>query len=118
MQGGNLNDALSVQLDDALIRPRYLIDIASTHLQASHFYLVLAALRSTEVFVRLEITGHEEFGLVDIGNILLSDNLFDSVEGVDEPEPAVVALYQFLSLQLLDGFVEAAEVEGPVADRA
>jgi hypothetical protein len=30
----------------------------------------------------------------------------------------VVALYQFLCLQLLDGFVEASEVEGPVADRA
>ena len=117
LQSRDLNDTLPIQLDNTLVRPCDLIDVSSGHLETAHLYLVLSALRPAQVFVWFEVARHEELGLVDVWYVLLGDDLFDPVERVDEPESAVVAFDQLFCLQFLDGFVEAAEVEGPIANR-
>ena len=113
----NFDDPFSIQLDDALIGPSDLINVSSRYLQATHLYLILASFGAAEVFIGLQIASHEKFGLVDIGNILFSNDFLHSVERVDESKPAVVAFYNLLGLKLLDRFVEAAKMEGSIAYR-
>jgi hypothetical protein len=102
LQSWDFNDSLSVELDDALVGPGDFVDIAGGDLQTAHFYLIFAALGPAEIFVGLEVAGHVELVLVDVGDVLFSDDFLDPVQGVDEPEAAVVALDSLLRLKLLN----------------
>ena len=117
MKCRDFNYSFAIEFDDALIRPGDLVVVKVGYLKTSHFYLIFVLLFA-EVFVGFQIAGDREFIVNDIGDVLLSNNLFNLVEGVNKPHSAVIALNSLFHLNFLVRFIEAVEMKLFVANRA
>ena len=119
LQGRDLNDPLAIELDNALVRPSYLVVFRTRHLETSHLDFVshLVLLLFAEVFIGFEVTLQPKFVLCDVGNVVFSNHFLDFVEGVYKPHAAVVALNRLFALLFAGRLIQALEMERSVADR-
>lgn len=53
----------------------------------------------------LHITNNVELIFSNIGDVVLSNDIFDFVQRVDKPQSAMIALNWFFGFELSDGFV-------------
>ena len=113
----DLYNSLTVEFNDALVRPGDLIVVKVGYLETPHFYLIFVLLFA-EVLVGFQVAGYGEFIVNNIGDVLLSDNLFDLVERIDKPHSAMIALYSFFHFDFLVGFIETIEMKLFVANWA
>ena len=111
----DLNNSLAIEFDNALVRPGDLIVVKVGYLQTSHLYLVFVFLFA-KVLIGFEVTGYGKFIVNNIGDVLLSDNLFNLVEGVNKPHSAVIALNSLFHLDFLVRFIETVEMKLFVAN--
>jgi hypothetical protein len=111
-------NSFSVQFDNALVRPSNFVVVSGADLETAHLYLIFGALLAALVFVGFQVAADLEFVVVEVGDVVLCDHLFDLVKGVDKSHPAVVTFNRFLTLIFLQGFTKTLVVIGPITNRA